>query len=92
MVGFCRDGFAFLDGEVGEREDIGNRRIEDSEVAEEGFTVVAPAAADAIGHFMALGFDFLELGVVRLIHAEMETKCLVGIRHTRQLDGGIGIG
>ena len=33
LVGFCRDGLAFLDGEVGEREDVGNRRIEDSKVA-----------------------------------------------------------
>ena len=72
-----------MNGEVGEREDIGKRRIEDSEVAEESFTMVAQAAADAIGHFMAPGLYFLELSVMRLIHAEVETKCLVGTRDRR---------
>ena len=54
--------------------------------------MVAGAATDAIGHFMASSLDFLELGVMRLIHAEMESKCLVGIRHTREMDGCIRVG
>ena len=45
--------------------------------------MIAGAATDAVGDFVAFGLDFLELGFMGLIHAEMESKCLVGIRHTR---------
>ena len=85
-VWFGRDDFALLYGEGHEWKDIGNGWIVYSKVTQEGFTMVAGASTDSICHFMTHIANFLELGMVVLIYAEMEAKCLVGFRNRREVN------
>ena len=80
-----RDGLTLLFREGREWKDVGDRWIVDGEVTQEGVAMVAGASTDSIRHFMTLVTKLLELCTVVLIHAEMEAKCLVGLRNGREV-------